>query len=142
MSWTFAETAHRQALLEHSLGLRVASRARSRSPAKADRTQLRLASVQSEAAQLEQAAKDHDRRAVSMMMQPGIISPHFEAEALMSVAGHFRIAARSFRIAAQHYETHIAKLANSNHRTLCQTPEAAVPVQSAPPVTSAPSSPQ
>ena len=127
---------------EHSCGLKVASRARSRSPASADRAQRLAASALSEAAQLEKLATMHKRRGVTMMMQSGRIESNIEAEAQMEVEWHFRSAARSFRIAAQHYEAHIAKLADSNHPTEGQTPEAAVPAQSAPPVTSAPSSPQ
>ena len=142
MFWIWAETAHRQALSEQSQGLRVASQARSRSPARADTAQRLAASALSEAAQLEQAAAHHDRRALFMMMQPGSAAPDPDADAQMSVAGHFRLAASSFRTAARLYELHRAELASGNHPTLGQTPEAAVSVQSAPPVTSAPSSRQ
>ena len=142
MFWIWAETAHRQALSEQSQGLRVASQARSRSPARADTAQRLAASTLSEAAQLEEAAVHYDRRALFMMMQPGSAAPDPDADAQMSVAWHIRLAASSFRTAARLYELHRAELASGNHPTLGQTPEAAVPVQSAPPVTSAPSSRQ
>ena len=137
--WSCAETAHRQALSQQSQGLRLASQERSRSPARADTARRLAASTLVEAAQMDTVAREHDHRALVTMVQPGSSEPDPDT---VTIAGHFRLAASCFRTAARHYETHRAKLANSNHPTLGQTLEAAVPVQSAPPVTSAPSSPQ
>ena len=135
--WIWAETAHRQGLLNQSQALRAASQSRSRSPAKADTAQRLAESAAAQAAQMELLAADHDRRALCMMMQPGSAAVDPDADEQMSTAWHFRLAASSFRTAARLYELHRAELTCSNHPTLGRTPAAAVSVL---PVTSAHSS--
>ena len=137
--WSCAETAHRQALSQQSQGLRLASQERSRSPARADTARRLAASTLVEAAQMDTAAVHHDSRALTT--QPGSASPDPDTDAQITVAGHFRLAASAFRTAAHLYALH-GRVTSSNHPTLGQTPEAADSVQSASPMTSAPSSRQ
>ena len=137
--WSCAETAHRQALSQQSQGLRLASQERSRSPARADTARRLAASTLVEAAQMDTAAVHHDSRALTT--QPGSAEPDPDTDAQITVAGHFRLAASAFRTAAHLYALH-GKVTSSNHPTLGQTPEAADSVQSASPMTSAPSSRQ